>query len=177
MTGVVLPDEVVSEAMRSDVTWDRLVAVAGADVARANLIRLRTDVRQQRSIRAALMACGELSSLEYNRWLAKSTAFDRALTRRLARMQVNSGNPASDRTAEHTSGYYMRRHKADVLLVETLALAVHRYLEDDELEEDVLEDALDAVVDLGKLGEMPLREAIERQLIPSSGRVRDGSGS
>lgn len=26
MTGVVLPDEVVSEAMRSDVTWDRLVA-------------------------------------------------------------------------------------------------------------------------------------------------------
>jgi hypothetical protein len=162
-------DAIVTEAMRTDATWARYVEEVGAPEARAQLIRLRADVKLQRQINAALLASGELPRLEFQQWLGRSAGFDRALARRLASIQVNPGEPAGNRSPGEVRENLRRMHKANVRLIETLALAIHRYLEDDEDEEvgeDVLEEALDAPIDLGKLGVMPLRAAIEQGFVP-----------
>ena len=161
-------DLIIKRAMRTDETWARYVEIVGAPEARGHLIRLRADLKAQRTVNAARLGSKELPQVEYQQWLARSTSFDRALSRRLASIQVNPGAPAANRTSVETSSHYKRMHKADVRLVETLAMAIHRYLEDDDLGEDVLEDALDADVDLGKNGVMPLRDAIEAGLFPGT---------
>lgn len=158
-------DEILPDAMRDEAAWQRLVTQLGATTVRASLIRLRADVKQQRTINAGLADAGDIPRPEYSRWLAKVTGFDRALTRRMTELQVNPTAPDGNRPAEQTNAYYRRRHVADRNLITVLAMAMHRYLEDDDLGEEVLEDALDSLMDFGTKGQHSVADAIGQGLI------------
>lgn len=158
-------DEIVPDAMRDEIAWQRLIAQLGPAVVRASLLRLRADLKQQRTINAGLADAGDMPRPDYSRWLSKSTGFDRALTRRLTELQVNPTAPAGNRQPGESNAHYRRRHVADRALIETLAMAIHCYLEDDDLGEDVLEEALDTVMDFGAKGQFSVADAIEQGLI------------
>jgi len=159
-------DTIITQAMRGDDTWEAYVEQVGVTAARAHLIRLRTDVKAQRTLNAARLTSGEITRVEHAQWLAAVVQFERSINRRLASILADPMNPDANHTPEQYEQSKRRIREEARTVIDTLAMAIHQYLEDAELGENVLEEALDTEIHLGRFGSMRIRDAIERGLVP-----------
>lgn len=159
-------DTIVPDAMRDENTWQALLADIGPEKIRGSLSRLRADMKLQRSIKGGLANAGDIPRPDYDRWRSKAARFEQEINRRLTEIQVNHLSPTANR-GEESNLYYRRRHKEDHRIIQTLAVAIYRYIEDSGMDEGILEDALDVVRDFGKnYGELSLLDGINQGLIP-----------
>lgn len=128
-------DDITREAMRDSATFAQLVQQVGPDKVRASLIRMRNDVGQQNFIQQERRIAGDLTKQELHEWKIRSASFVRALNRRIG--QIEADQDPDDRA------YYRN-------IVVRMALAIDRYLDDEDVPEAVLEELLDIKIPFGE---------------------------
>lgn len=139
-------DQITSDAMKNDATFDRLVMQLGPDKVRASLIRLRNDVGQQNFIQQERRIAGELTKQQLHDWKISSATFVRQVNRRIG--QIDSEQEPDGRD------FYRD-------IVTRMALVLDQYLADEEVPASVLEELLDIEIPFGESQEpMQLGDAI-----------------
>ncbi|QAY70039.1 hypothetical protein [Xylanimonas protaetiae] len=140
-------------------------AEVGATRVRADLHALLGKLKDQRTIKANQRVAGDLAVQDHARWLAGQKAYEMHVKAWLA--DLDEAHPVVVRDVDEQ---HARRRAAlthHIHTIDTLALAIHTYLEDEDASEDILEDALDATLWMGAdRPAVPLRDAIAQGLLP-----------
>lgn len=160
-------EQVVREAMKDDLSWNIFTADQDASHrAWPILDRWRVDLKRQKALMQAKMEARQITSREFAQWRIKANGFEAALERRLADLPkpyVGSTQPNPGTTSAIRARNYQL-----VNTLASLASTVEEFLRGD-VGTRALDSALDDLtVDMGKHGELSLREALAEGYIPHS---------
>ncbi|ACZ29619.1 hypothetical protein Xcel_0580 [Xylanimonas cellulosilytica DSM 15894] len=116
----------------------------GPAAVRADLEHLKRTLQHQRTIKAGWVADGVWTTTQYNAWVGRQ-----------ATVELHVDNWLHDLAAVYDPA------------TAVLADAIHRYLEDADASDDILEDALDeSTIPLGDRPAITVRDAIAQGLLP-----------
>ncbi|PZR55276.1 hypothetical protein DNL40_02585 [Xylanimonas oleitrophica] len=167
MTTTTAPQQTPTEQILRGTPEERAAYTerVGPAKVRADLAALQAKLKDQRTIKGALVQAGDLDPKDHARWLAGQTAYEMHVKTWIA--ELNEQYPPVARTEDEQRAFRKRATRHHLQTIDTLAMAINAYLEDEDASEDLLEDALDqATLFLGDRPAVTVRDALAQGFIP-----------